>query len=207
MITNPHAGTPSESGWAMGFAFGFMGSDVSAPPPAVIAPELVDAFAEGQLVGQQSAVDGISLSGGCMDAKQEVPPGAETFVHGIDALEGLGIVIDFIGPHVAHGFVGLAVLLFEFTIPDRPNLTPEEVLPSLGQKFQDTLNSMGIDSGDLFVAVGIDPDAAECELKFSSLFKTIDQARQAADDMGRPHRAIAHWQLNASGSFEIAEAS
>jgi hypothetical protein len=41
----------------------------------------------------------------------------------------------------------------------------------------------------------------------SSAFKTLDLARQTTDAMGRSHRAIAHWQLDASGSFEIVEAS
>jgi len=207
MITNPFSGTPQEAGWAIGFAFGFMGPNFTDPPPAIIAPELIDAFNQGRLVGQQGAIDGLSLSTECMDASREVPPGAEEVVTGSHVLEGLGIAFDFLMKHLGHGVAGIAVLLFELTIPGPPDATPEEVLPSLGQKFVETLNSMGIDSGDLFVAVGVDTEARGCELRFSRLFKTIDQARAAADAMGRPHRVIAHWQLNASGSFEIIEAS
>jgi hypothetical protein len=207
MITNPHAGTPTEPGWAMGFAFGFMGPNFTDSPPAVIAPELIDAFNEGRLVGQQAAIDGAALSSECMDASQEVPAGAEVVLIGSHVLEGLGIAVDFLSKHIGHGVAGIAVLLFELTIPGPPPTTPEDVLPSLGQKFVDALNSMGIDSGDLFIVVGVDMQATGCELEFSRLFKTIDQARQAADAMGRPHRAIAHWQLNASGNFEIVEAS
>jgi hypothetical protein len=207
MITNPHAGTPTEAGWAMGFAFGFMGPNFSDTPPAVIAPELIDAFNEGQLVGQQSAIDGVALSSDCMDASQDVGSGAEAVVHGLDVLEVIGISVDFLASHIGHGVAGIAVLLFELTIPGPPAPTPEDVLPSLGQKFVSALSSMGIDSGDLFVAAGVDMQAAGCEFKFSNLFKTLDQARESADAMGRPHRAIAHWQLDASGSFEIVEAS
>jgi hypothetical protein len=58
MITNPFSGTPQEAGWAMGFAFGFMGPNFTDPPPAIIAPELIDAFNQGRLIGQQGAIDG-----------------------------------------------------------------------------------------------------------------------------------------------------
>jgi hypothetical protein len=128
-------------------------------------------------------------------------------VTGSHILEGLGIALDIVTKHLGHGVAGIAVLLFELTIPGPPNATPEEVLPSLGQKFVDTLNSMEIDSGELFIGVGVDEQSSGCELQFSRLFKTIDQARQAADAMGRPHRVVARWQLNASGNFEIVEAS
>jgi hypothetical protein len=207
MLVDPFLGTPQEGGWPMGFAFGFMGPNVTDPPPSVIAPELIDAFNQGRLAGQQAAVDGVALSSECMDASQDVPAGAEDVVIGSHLLEGLGIAADFLASHIGHGVAGIAVLLFELTIPGPPPTAPEDVLPALGQKFVENLNAMGIDSGDLFVAVGVDMQVTGCELKFSPLFKTIDQARNAADAMGRPHHVIAHWQLNASGSFEIVEAS
>jgi hypothetical protein len=207
MLANPFVGTPQETGWAMGFAFGFMGPNFTDSPPAVIAPEFIDAFSEGRLVGQQCAIDGLAISSECLDASQEVPAGAEAVVLGSHILEGLGIAADFLAKHIGRGVAGIAVLLFELTIPGPPSTTPEDVLPLLGQKFVEALNSMGIDSGDLFIAVGVDMQATGCELRFSRLFKTIDQARTAADGMGRPHHAIAQWQLNASGNFEIVETS
>jgi hypothetical protein len=96
MITNPHAGTFTESGWALGFAFGFMGPRFSNAPPALIAPELIDAFNEGRLVGQQTAIDGLSLTPECMDASQEASNAAEGLVTSIHILEGLGTAVDFL---------------------------------------------------------------------------------------------------------------
>jgi hypothetical protein len=40
MIANPFLGTPQQSGWAMGFAFGFLGPNFSDSLPAVVAPAL-----------------------------------------------------------------------------------------------------------------------------------------------------------------------
>ena len=83
--------------------------------------------------------------------------------------------------------------------------TPEEMFPSLTQKFTETLNSMGIDSGELFIGMGIDMEVANCEVYLTRIFKTADQARQAVAAMGRPNTAIAHWQLNACGNLDIIE--
>ena len=208
MIANPFAGTPQEPGWTMGFASGFMGPQLSDAPPSVIAPDLVDAFNQGRLDGQQAAIEGLVLSSSCMDATQDVPNGAETLLKGVHVVEGIAVAGDFLLAHIAHGFAGLAVLLFELAIPGGPPpATPEDVMPSLGRRFVDALNGMGIDSGDLFIAVGVDMQVVGCELLFSSLFKTIDQARQAADAMARPNHVIAHWRLEDSATFELVEAS
>jgi hypothetical protein len=205
MIINPHAGTPTESGWTMGFAFGYMGPNFEVPTPSVIAPELAGAFNEGRLVGQQSAIEGLSLTSECMDVSQDVSPAGEEFVTGIHVIEVID-ALNELRTHLSHGLVSIAVLLFELSIPGPPPVSPEELLPTLGARFVATLGAMGIADGDLFIAVGVDMETAGCEFRFSPLFKSLDQARQAADAMGRPHRVIARWRLNASGSFELIEA-
>jgi hypothetical protein len=204
MITNPHAGTSTESGWAMGFAFGFMGSSFSDSPPAVIAPELIDAFSEGQLAGQQAAADGIELSSTCVDLLEE-PLSKEIPEWGGHIIE-LGMIIKDMWKlkHVAGGVAGAIILVIELGIPPFTP-TPEEMFPSLTQRFTETLDSMGIDSGELFIGMGIDMNVPNCEVQFTRVFKTADQARQAVAAMGRPNSAIAHWQLNASGNLDIIE--
>ena len=129
MITNPDAGTFTESGWALGFAFGFMDPRFSDAPPALIAPELIDAFNEGRLVGQQTAIDGLSLTPECMDASQEGSNAAEGLVAGIHILEGLGTAVDFLASHVDSGVAGNASN-FEITYLDildklRANVTKD----------------------------------------------------------------------------------
>jgi hypothetical protein len=206
MIANPFLGTPQQSGWAMGFAFGFLGPNFSDSPPAVIAPELIEAFNQGRLVGQQCAIDGIELSSSCVDTAEE-PVGEKLIVGGAHVFE-LGMALKDLSSmeHLAGGIGGLIVLFIELTIPDFTP-TPDEIMPTLAAKFTETLNSMGIDSGEVFIGVGIDMAAKGCEAKLTNLFKTADQARQAVNAMNRPNSAVAHWQLNASGNLEIIEAN
>jgi hypothetical protein len=206
MITNPFLGTPQETGWGMGFAFGFTGPNFTDPPPAVIAPELIDAFNEGRLVGQQSATGGIELSSSCLDLSSERPLGEEVALVG--HVFELGMAVKDLAnvKHVAGGIAGLIVLFLEIGIPDFTP-TPDEIMPSLAEKFTETLNRMGIDSGEVFIGMDIDMGVTGCEVEFSNLFKTAEQARQAAAAMGRPNTAIAHWRLDASGNLEILEAN
>jgi hypothetical protein len=203
MSTNPHSGTPAEAGWAMGFAFGFMGPSFSDSPPAVIAPDLIDAFNEGQLAGQQAATDGIELSSPCIDLSEE-PAVKEGLEWGGRAFE-LGMILkDAYKKKVAGGIAGAIILLIELGIPPFTP-TPEEMFPSLTQKFTETLDSMGINSGELFIGMGVDMEVANCEVYLTRIFKNADQARQAVAAMGRPNTAIAHWQLNACGNLDVIE--
>ena len=64
----------------IGFAFGYMGPPQSGPAPSVIAPELVDAFNEGRLAGEQAAVDGLPSGPECIDTSIEASPAAEGVV-------------------------------------------------------------------------------------------------------------------------------
>jgi hypothetical protein len=187
----------------MGFAFGFMGPTFSDSPPAVIASDLINAFNEGQLVGQQAAVDGIELSSQCIDLSEE-PPVKEGLEWSGRIFE-LGMILkDAYKKKVAGGIAGAIILLIELGIPPFTP-TPDEMFPSLTQKFTETLNSMGLDSGELFIGMGIDMEVANCEVYLTRIFKTADQARQAVAAMGRPNTAIAHWQLNACGNLDIIE--
>jgi hypothetical protein len=188
----------------MGFAFGFMGPNFTGPPPAVIAPELIDAFSEGQLGGQQAAVDGIELSSTCLDLSEE-PLSKEIPEWGGHIVE-LGMIIKDARrlKTLSGGIAGAIMLLIELGIPPFTP-TPDGIFQSLTQKFTETLNSMGIDSGELFIGMGIDMNVPNCEVQFTRIFTTSDQAQQAAAAMQRLNTAIAHWQLNASSNLDIIE--
>lgn len=90
---------------------GYLGPNFSGPPPAVIAPKLIDAFNEGRLAGQQAAIEGLAMSPECLDTSDERPAGAEGMIIGTHLLEGAGIAVDLAASHLAGGVVLLIELL------------------------------------------------------------------------------------------------
>ncbi|HZO88800.1 MAG TPA: hypothetical protein VFB38_10730 [Chthonomonadaceae bacterium] len=204
MITNPYAGTPAEAGWSMGLAYGYAGPAYSDAPPAVIAPDLVDAFNEGRLVGQQYAAEGIPVSPECMDAREEVPGTVEGVITGGEIVHAVG---EMVLKHLARGVAGLVVAFIEASVSLQTHYqAPENALGTLGEQFVEQLAQLGIqDSLEIYCAMGIDYQAEGCQFRFSSLFKSIDQARQAANAMGRSTWVIARWRTDACGSLELVE--
>src|SRR6266566_3598318 len=75
-LTPPQIESPQSRSWAMGFAFGFQGPERSTMTPADINPEDADAFDQGVLVGQDAAINGLSLATPCVDLNAEGPSGA-----------------------------------------------------------------------------------------------------------------------------------
>jgi len=143
MTQNPYAGTAGEVGWQMGFAYGFTGPEFTAPPPP-ISPELMEAFNEGRLAGQQTAIEGFPVSSECIDVKADVSEGEDTLVHGIDILEVVAIAKDVFAKHIADAVGGAVVLIGELMITSvRHDQQPEEVLPILGAQLK-TSKRMGI---------------------------------------------------------------
>jgi hypothetical protein len=220
MITNPYAGAQGEDAWRKGFGFGFAGparTDASPPSDAAppVAPELIDTFNEGRLVGQQYAANGLPIDPEYIDASEETSSKLTETAH---VLEGADVTKDFIAAllstakaaeHLAHGLAGGVVLLIELavTLPHQYK-TPEDVLPGLGEQFVNALADLGIQNTlDLYCAVGVDLKAAGQEFRFSPIFRSIDQARSAAGAMGRADWVIAHWRTNQCGSFELIDAS
>ncbi len=204
MTTNPHLGTPTEGGWAMGFAFGFMSPPFSKDPPLVIAPEQLDAFNEGMLVGQQVAIEGLEVENPCVSLSQEPSPPVETFDHVLHKGKLLKILgKDFI-KHVVRGASSAFVFLFLLAIPGPPLLSPESMFAGITVSFREQLDLLGITRGDLFFSMGIDEKITGCELLLSTrVFKNRAQAVDAALKMGRPKLLLAHWSIDLASSFEI----
>jgi hypothetical protein len=59
-LTPPQVESPQSRSWGIGFAFGFQGPEQSSMTPANIQPEDVDAFNQGVLAGQGTAINGLS---------------------------------------------------------------------------------------------------------------------------------------------------
>jgi hypothetical protein len=206
MITNPHLGTELESGWAMGFAWGFIGPAFSVDPPLVIAPELMDAFNEGVLVGQQAAIEGLPINPACVSLEQEVSPAAEGFMEGVHIFELIGLFRAV--KHFAHFTVEGLVSVFLLLIPGSPPLSAPTEFAAIGGNVRDRLVELGLARNSLFLAAGIDEEVAGCELQFTPIFTQLDAVRTAVQALGRPHWIIARWDADApvsGGGFRVIE--
>jgi hypothetical protein len=208
MITNPHLGLPTEGGWAMGFAWGYLGPAFSEEPPAVIAPEQMDAFNEGTLVGQQMAIEGLPVDQTCISLEREPSPGVEVFLEGVHVIEALDLLrAIFIAEKFAEAGAGAFVAAFRLAIPGPPPFDPVSIFQELGLKMREQLVGLGIDSGSMFIAAGLDESIQGCEMLLTPIFKSQDSAREAAQALGRPNWFVAQWDASApmSSSFVIIE--
>ena len=206
MLRNPFLPAPGAAhAWAEGFTKGFV---ALASPEASenVAAEDVDAFNQGVAAGADSAAAGLMLADPCVSASEEHGPlhvpgmainGAE-IVHGIWEMRSLATL--------AGGVAGSVVALIELacTLPVH-TLPPEEILPGLGQPVIDALASYGLDSMEIFCGAALDATAADCEIRLSPLFPSLDQAREAAIALNRPQWVVASWRTDQSNSFRIAD--
>lgn len=213
MITNPHAGLPTEAGWTMGFSWGFNGPGLSQSPPLVIAPELVDAFNEGALAGQQSAIDGLEINTPCISLSVAPQPGPEVVMEGVHLFEIGELASDAaklarsIG-HVSHLGAGAFVAALLLMIPSvPPPASPESALPGLVLSVREELARLGLDSGSLCFGVGVDMSSEGCELLLTSVFRSLDAARAATLALNRSHWVLARWDTTMSSSFSLVENS
>lgn len=204
-LSNPHRGTDLEAGWAMGCSWGYVGPGHSVDPPLVIAPELMDAFNEGVLAGQQAAIEGLDTGISCVSLQQEVSSGAESFMTGVHVIEGLGLAkAAFIAKSLAHFTVEGLVATFLLLIPGPPLLDPVGEFSRIASEVQAQLQALNLISGALFLGAGIDESSEGCELLFVPLFKDLAQARAAVAELGRPQSVIVEWTAVMSG-FRIVE--
>jgi hypothetical protein len=190
----------------MGFAWGFLGPAFSQDPPLVIAPEQVDAFNEGVLAGQQAAIDGLPVEPGCVSLEQEVSDASEVVMEGVHVLEAAGLVRS-IG-HLVHFTVEGLVGAFLLLIPGPPPLSATAEFGRVATAAQDRLAELGLAQKSLFLAAGIDEDVAGCELRFTPIFTSANQAHNAVKALGRPHFVVAEWDAGtpvSGGGFRVIE--
>ena len=206
MISNPYLPSPSAaSAWAEGFIKGFAGPEFSSEPPSNIAEVDVAAYTEGEIAGQQSAIEGLVFSDPCISAGE---PHSEVghLISGVELLHGAWEASHL--ATLAGGLAGITVALIELacTLPVH-TLPPEQVLPNLGQPIADLLSSLGVGSLELYCAAGLDATSDDCEFIVSPMYKSLEQARNAAKVMNRRSWVIASWRTDMCGSFQIVESS
>lgn len=206
MMSNPYLPSPSQAdAWSKGFISGLSGPDFSTDPPADLNSDDATAYSEGALAGQQSAINGLELTGTCIPAR--APEHSQVHViTGIEILHGLWELRSL--ATLAAGLAGLGVALIELliTLPV-DTLPPEQVLPSLGQRIIDQLAAAGVGSIKLFIGAGLDASSEDCTIKLTSMFKTQDAAKEAAVAIGRGEWVVTSWRTDACGSFRIVDSN
>lgn len=210
-LVPPQVESPQSRSWAQGFVWGFEGPANSSLPQDDLTIEDNDAFDRGVLVGQDSAINGLELDHPCVDLNVEPPAllhplevknfpeavdvgleavttGVEVAELGLAALFGSGILLT----------VGLSMGLETFSDD------PGAVITENATRIQDQLSEMGFTASfRLFVGGAIDIGQAGCELKLTSIFRQLEDAKAAAIAMGRPHFIVASWRSDQSGRVEV----
>ncbi|MGE3519930.1 MAG: hypothetical protein AB7J63_13345 [Vicinamibacterales bacterium] len=142
-----------------------------------------------------------------MSLSQEVNHATEAVVHGAHLFELIGL-----GATALHGFKHFGAEAFAFAflflIPGPPNLDPATKFATLEGLVRTLLVTLGLTRNSLFLAAGADQSVAGCQLLLTPIFTRLDDARSAAQALGRPHWFIARWDAHApvsGGGFQIVE--
>jgi hypothetical protein len=210
MITNPFDQPPfapeQADAWGRGFLFGLTGPFESTEDiPLDLDETLAAAFEQGRLAGQQSAIDGLDVLEPCTNLLLEhhVPLEAEV------AKEGAALVVEIMeagwaltaGAAFSFGF-GLFLVVALATHTEVP---PEQAVDHLSRNFTATIQSMGRENCAFFIGAGVDLESEGCQLQLSRVFRTQEQAHQAAVDMGRPVFFVGEWQANQCGTLVVVD--
>ncbi len=206
MYQNPYLPMPTAANaWAEGFTKGFIG--IASPEPSENIMDIdIEAFNHGVLAGEEGASNGISLVNPCIATREEHGPvhGAELIISSAHIAHGI-----WEAGHLAKLAAGMAGIIFglvELAISLPTYYTPpEKVLPEYVQPLVNELSLNGIDSMELFIGAGLDFNVEDCELCLTPLFKSLEQAREAAIAMNRHQWLVARWRTDMSNSFMMVD--
>jgi hypothetical protein len=210
-LVPPQVESPQSRSWAKGFVWGFEGPANSSLPQDDLTIEDNDAFDQGVLAGQNSAINGLELDHPCIDLNVESPAlshpfEVKNFPEAADVgLEAIATAVEVAEVGLAAFFgsgillaVGLSIGLETFSDD------PGAVISENATRIQDQLSEMGFTASFmLFVGGAIDLGQAGCELKMTSIFRRLEDAKAAAMAMGRPHFVVASWRSDQSGGVEV----
>jgi hypothetical protein len=203
-LTPPQIESPQSRGWAMGFAFGFQGPEESTMTPATINPEDADAFDQGVLVGQDAAINGLSLATPCVDLNAEGPSVPHLAVEGAEG----GIALYTL---VAHGIAGAVtegvVLLVTLSIALETFFDdPDDALAQRAAALKGRLEEMGFEAPmELFIGGAVDKAQPGCELMLTPIFRSEQAATEAARSTGRPQWLVVSWRTDQSGGVKVLD--
>lgn len=213
-MENPYLSVPQvenaqSRSWASGFLFGFQGPEDSTMAQDDVETEDRDAFNEGVLAGQGSAINGLDFGDSCVDLNVEGPStgeiaadlGAETVLTTF-SIAKLGF---HLAGAISEAVIGLVVLSIELeTFSD----DPDHAIAARATALQSALATMGItNSMVLYLGGGIDLSQPGCELQLTRIYRSEDAAVEAAKAIGRGKWLVASWRTDQSGGMSIPDHS
>lgn len=212
MITNPFDQPPfapeQALAWGQGFIFGLTGPLASTEDaPADLSDDVREAFEDGRLAGQQSSADGLDVFPQCVDTEEQehlplaVEVGFEGFSGLFETLKGLFQGTKILGGIFSAGFMTLldiALAAHHFTDPD-------QAIDRITSDFFGTIQSFGRADCAFYLGVGVDLDAKGCELQLTPLFRTQQQAHDAAVAIGRTVWFVGEWHANQCGTMNVID--
>jgi hypothetical protein len=82
---------------------------------------------------------------------------------------------------------------------------PEEAIDRISRDFFGTIESFGREDCAFYLGVGVDMYSRGCELQLTRLFRTQEQAHDAAIAIGRPVWFVGEWRANQCGTMTVIE--
>lgn len=208
MITNPFDQEPfapsQAEAWGQGFLFGLTGPFQSTEQaPDSITEDVRDAFEQGVLAGQQSAIDGLDIFPQCVDTEEgeHVPLAAAL------SLEGAGFIADLVhGAKLASAaFSTIFMVALDIALATHHFTPPEKVIDGITQQFFGTIEALGRQDCAFFIGGAVDLEVTGCQLQLTPLFRTQEQAHNAAVAFGRTLFFVGEWHANQCGSMTLVE--
>jgi hypothetical protein len=208
VITNPFDQDPFDPSqavaWGQGFLFGLTGPfESTEQAPDSITEDVREAFEQGVLAGQQSAIDGLDVFPQCVDTEEpeHIPLAASL------SLEGAGFVADLLNHATkASAAFSLAFMLaLDIALAAHHFTPPEEVIDGITEKFFGTIEAFGRNDCAFFIGGAVDLDVAGCQLQLTPLFRTQEQAHKSALAFGRTIFFVGEWHANQCGFMQLIE--
>jgi hypothetical protein len=212
VITNPFDQPPfapeQATAWGQGFIFGLTGPlDSTDNAPDNLSDDVRDAFEQGQLAGQDAAANGLDAFPQCVDTEEQehlplgVELGFEASTAAIETVRGLLEGTKILGGIFSAGFMSLldiALAAHQFT-------DPQDAINRISRDFFGTIESFGRPDCAFFLGVGVGMDSQGCELQLTSLFRTQQQAHDAAVAIGRTTWFVGQWHANQCGTMTVID--
>jgi hypothetical protein len=206
-MENPYDSSPyppsMAEAWFLGFLRGFADLYAGFDAPAEIAESDAPAYGEGVQAGRQAGIEGLSLGNSCIPAAEESED-AEVFSTAAWSVWSVGSWFVASGGPAGVVARGLVTIL-RLSLHTKHTVDPQWVLPQLVQPLLDEMQRAQVGSAELYLGIGRDALAADCEFLATGLYPSIDDARSAVKSLGRSDWLIAGWRTDQSNSFRVAE--
>lgn len=172
--------------------------------PETINPEDLDAFDQGVLVGQDAAINGLSLATPCVDLHAEGPSVPHLAVEGAEASAAL---FSLIAHGIAAGLSEGVFLLVTLSITLQTTFDdPDEALSERAAALKRKLEEMGFEASmELFIGGAVDNTQSGCELMLTPIFRSAQSATEAARAIGRPQWLVVSWRTDQSGGIRVVD--